>query len=98
MWVRRVIETTTVREKRFHACDNSEMLTKNEMVVRQANIHVNDSKRSNKSSKQYSYKQKPKKRQKCNTRHGKQAYPKTVELNVPTTLDVMWDVRDARFM
>ena len=28
MWVRQVIELATVREKQFHACDNSEIATK----------------------------------------------------------------------
>ena len=55
-----------------------------ETKLGQANIYVNDNKHSKKSSKQYSHKRKHKKRQKCSTRHGKQAYPKTTELNAPT--------------
>ena len=57
-----------------------------ETELGQAIIYVNDNKRSMKSSKQYSYKRKHKKRQKCSTRHGKRAYPKIAELNVLTAL------------
>jgi len=45
MWVRRVAESTTFHEKEFHACDNTEMLTKTVTVLGRANIHVNDKKR-----------------------------------------------------
>lgn len=74
-----------VHAKQFHACDSSDIATKTETELGQASIHVNNSKRSKKLSKQYSYKWKHKKRQKCNTRHGKWAYPKTAELKVATT-------------
>ena len=84
-WVRRVAESTNVRAKKFHACDNDEIAMKLEIVLGQASIHVNDRKRSKKSSKHYLHKRKHKKWHKCNTRHGKRAYPKIVELNVPTT-------------
>jgi hypothetical protein len=84
MWVRQFAGWANVRAKQFHACDNSEIATKTETELGQASIYVNDSKHSKKSSKQYSHKRKHKKRQKCNTRHGKRAYPKTAELNVPT--------------
>ena len=56
MWMRRVDESTTVHEKQFHACDNSEMLMKTKMVLGQDNIHVNDNKYEKKSRKYYSYK------------------------------------------
>jgi len=46
-------------------------------------MYQNDSEHSLKSSKQHSYESKHKKCPKCNTRHRKQAYPKTTELNVP---------------
>ena len=42
MWAKRVATSTTVRAKQFHACDKSEMLTKTEMVLVQASMHVND--------------------------------------------------------
>ncbi len=84
MWVKRFAESVTVREKRFHACDINEIAIETEKMLGQASIHVNDNERSKKSRKQYSHKRKHKKRQKGNTRHGKQAYPKTAELNVPT--------------
>jgi len=50
----------------------------------QAIIYLNDNMHSKKSRKQPSHKQIHKKRLKCSTGHGKQAYPKTTELNVPT--------------
>ncbi len=62
MWVRRVTESTIVCEKQFHACDSSEMLTKNETMLIQAGMYQNDSKRSMKSSRQHSYEAKHKKR------------------------------------
>ena len=46
MCVKRVAELATVHAKECHACDISEMLTKNEMVLVQANMHANDSKHS----------------------------------------------------
>ena len=76
MWVRQFIGWVNVRAKQFHACDNSEIATKTETELEEASIHVNNSKCSKKSSKQYSYKWKRKKRHKWNTRHGNQAYPK----------------------
>jgi len=82
MWVRRVTESVTVHEKQFHACDSSEMLTKTEMVLVQVSMYQNDSMHSLKSSRKHSYEVKQKKRQKCNTRHGRWAYPKTTKLNV----------------
>ena len=85
IWVRQVAESVTICEKQFHACDISVMLTKIETVLVQASMYQSDSKCSLKSSRQCSYEAKHKKRQKCNTRHGKQAYPKSLELNVPTT-------------
>ena len=33
MWVRRITKSVTVREKEFHACNNSEMLTKTETIL-----------------------------------------------------------------
>ena len=48
MSVKRVTELATVREKQFHACKNSDIATKTKTVLGQANIHVNDSKRSKK--------------------------------------------------
>jgi len=51
MWVRRVAESVTIREKQFHACDSSEMLMKTETVLGKASIHVNDNKHSKESSK-----------------------------------------------
>ena len=54
-----------------------------ETMLVQASKYQNDSNRSLESSRQHSYKEKHKKCQKCNTRHGKQDYPKTIELNVP---------------
>ena len=56
---------------------------KTETVLIQAIMYQNDNKRSQKSRRQHSYKEKHKKRQKCNTRHGKWAYPITNESNVP---------------
>ena len=85
MWVRRVIESTTIHEKQFHACDNNEIAMKIEMVLVQDSMYQNNNKRSLKLRRQRSYKAKHKKCQKCNTRHENQAYPKTVQLNVPTT-------------
>lgn len=85
MWVRRVTESVTVHEKQFHACDNSEILTKTEMVLVQSIMYQNDSKHLLKSIRKHSYEAKHKKDQKCNTRHGRQAYPKTTELNFSTT-------------
>lgn len=84
MWVRRVTESATVREKQFHACDNSEMLTKTKTVLVKAIMYQNNSKNSLKSSRHHSYEVKQKKHQKCNTRHGRQAYPKTIKRNVLT--------------
>ena len=60
------------------------MLAKTDTVLVQAIMHVNDRKHSKKSSKEYTYKRKIKRQQKCSIRHGKQAYAKTTELNVPT--------------
>jgi len=57
---------------------------KTETFLGKSNIHVNDGNRSNKSSKQYSYKRKHKKQQKCNIRHGKRDFPKTTEMSVLT--------------
>jgi len=62
-----------------------EMQVKTEIVLLKANIHQNDIQRSLKSSRQQSHKEKQKKRQKGSTRHEREAYPKIVELNVPTT-------------
>lgn len=56
MWVKRVTESKIVRAKQFHACDNSEIETKIEIVLGQANMHVNDNKHSKKSRKQHSHK------------------------------------------
>jgi len=58
---------------------------KTEIVLVQDSMYQNNSKHSLKSRRQCSYEAKHKKRQKCNTRHGKWPYPKTTELNVPTT-------------
>ena len=84
MWVREFIGWANIRAKQFHACDSSEIATKTETELEQASIHVNDSKHSKKSRKQYSYKRKAKKRQKCNINQGNQAYPKATDMNVPT--------------
>jgi len=46
MWVKQVAESSTVRAKQFHACDNSEMLMKTETVLVQETMHVNDNKHS----------------------------------------------------
>jgi len=48
MWVKRVAELVTVRAKQFRAFDSSEIAMKNEMVLVQAYMHVNDNKHSNK--------------------------------------------------
>ena len=64
MWVRQFADWVNVCVKQFHACDSSEIATKNETELGQASIHVNDSKHSNRSSKQYFHKQKHKKQQK----------------------------------
>lgn len=85
MWVRGVAELATVREKQFHACENSEIEMKTEIVLIQASMYQNDDKRPLKSITQCPYEEKHKNRQKCNTSHGKWAYPKTTKLNVPTT-------------
>ena len=61
------------------------MLTETEIMLVQASMYQNDNKHSLKSGKQHSYEAKRKKRHKCNTRHEKRTYPKTTELNVPTT-------------
>jgi len=84
MWVRQCAGWANIRAKQFHACDNSEIATIIETELGQARILVNDNRRSKKSSKQHPHKRIHKKRQKRSTRHGKQAYPKTTELNVPT--------------
>lgn len=84
MWVRQFIGWENICAKQFHACDNSEIATKTETKLRQANVYLNDNKHSKKSRKQYSHKWKHEKWHKCSTRHGKRAYPKTVDLNVST--------------
>ena len=58
---------------------------KAKIMLAQASMYQNNNKRSLKSSKQHSYEVKHKKYQKCNPRHGKQTYPNTAEMNVPTT-------------
>ena len=60
------------------------MLTKTEMVLVHTRMYQNNSKHSLKSSRQHSYEAKHKKFQKCNIGHGKKAYPKNVELSMPT--------------
>jgi len=85
MWVRQVIESTTICEKQFHACNNSDVETKTKTVLEQASMCQKVRKHSLKSSRQNSYETKHKKHKKCNTRHGKRAYPKTTELNVLTS-------------
>jgi len=85
MWVMQFASWANIHAKQFHVCDSSEMATKYEIELGQAIIYANDIKRSKKSRKWYSHKQKHKKRQKCSTRNGNWAYPKTVELNVSTT-------------
>jgi len=62
MYVKRVAETLTVCEKQCHACDNSEMQTKTEMVLVQPSMHANDNKYLLKSSRQCSHKAKHKTR------------------------------------
>ena len=84
MWVRQCAGWANVRAKQSHACDNSEIAKKNEPELGQASTYVNENQHSKKSRKQYSYKRKDKKRQKCSIRYGKRAYPKTAELNVST--------------
>jgi len=85
------------------------MLTKTKMVLEKASLYQNDRKYSLTSRKKHSYEVKHKKRQKCNTRHGKRAYPKTVELNVLTAprcnvgcqrckVNVMNELYNVRFM
>ena len=83
--MRRFAKSTTVHEKQFHACDSIEMLMKTKMVLVQARMYQNNNKHSLKSRRKHSYDVKHKKRQKCNTSHGKWAYPKTVDLSVPTS-------------
>lgn len=61
MRVKQVAESATIHAKQFHACDVSEMLMKTETMLVQAIMHVNDSKRSQKSSKEHSHKLKHKK-------------------------------------
>ena len=65
MCVKRVAKSTTIREKQFHACDNSEIAMKTEMVLVHDSMHVNDNKHSKKSSKQHSHKQNHEKQLKC---------------------------------
>lgn len=84
MWVRHFSGWANIRAKQFHTCDNSEIATKTDTELGQPRIHVNNSRHSKKSRKQYSHKRKHEKRQKCSIRHGKRAYPKTAELNVQT--------------
>jgi len=98
MWVRRVAELAIFHEKQFHACNNTEIETKTETVLGQANIHVNNNKRSLKSSKQYSHKWKHKKQQNCNRRHEKRVYTKQLSWMFRQLLDVIWDVKAARLM
>ena len=85
MWVKQVADLAAIHAKQFHACDNSEIGKKTETVLVQASMHVNESKHSRKSRKQYSQMRKHKKREKCSTRHGKRAYQKITELNVLTS-------------
>jgi len=80
-----VIESATICEKYFHACDNSEMLKKNKMVLVKASMHVNESNYSLKSSRHHSHKAKHKKRQKRSVSHEQWTYPKKAELDVQTT-------------
>ena len=61
MWVRRVVESTTIREKQFHACDMSEMLMKTKTMLEQASMYQNEKNFSLKSSGQHSYQEKHKK-------------------------------------
>jgi len=61
MWVRQFVDWAKVHAKKFHACENSEIATKTERELGQASIHVNNSKHSKKSSKQYFLKKKHKK-------------------------------------
>jgi len=61
MCVKRVVATLIVRAKYCHACDNNEMQMKTETMLLQANIHENNSKRSLKSRRQHSHKEKDKK-------------------------------------
>lgn len=75
MWVKRVAKSKIIHEKQFHGCDNSEMLMKIEMVLVQYSMHVNDNKRSQKSSEQHSHKPKNKKQQKFYKRQVKPTYP-----------------------
>jgi len=49
MWVKQVAESTIVHEKQFNACDSSDIATQTNMVLEQANIHVNNSKHSKKT-------------------------------------------------
>ena len=65
MWVKRVAESTTIRAKQFHACDNTKIASKIETMLGKTSIHVNDSKHSKKSRKEHSHKRIHKKRQKC---------------------------------
>ena len=48
MWVRQFVGWVNVRAKQFHACDNSEIETKNESELGKVSIHVNDIKNSKK--------------------------------------------------
>lgn len=84
MCVKWVAATMIIQAKQCHACDNSEMQTKTEVMLGQASMNQNNRKHSLKSSRQHSYKAKHKKCQKWNARYEKRAYPKTNELNVPT--------------
>lgn len=79
------VTTAMARVKKCHACDNSEMQMKIEMVIVKANMHAHDIKRSQKSSRQHSHKSKHKKQHKCYKRQVKKTYPRIIELDVLKT-------------
>jgi len=84
--------------KKFHACNNNEMLMKNEIVLVQSSMYQNDIKRSLKSSKQHSYKAKHKSARNETQDMESGLTQKQLRWMCWRLLDVMWDVRAAKLM
>lgn len=51
IWVRQGVESVNIREKQYHACDNSEIEMKTKTMLGQTNIHEKYQKFSLKSRK-----------------------------------------------